>query len=90
MKTTNGMVDSVLRVRYDADADAISLQIRDGVVADTILLEEMVALDVDAEGQALGIEFAVAADMLAFLDRCGGELVVSDRLDVTADRASSA
>lgn len=84
------MVSSALRVRYDVDADAIYLQLRDGVVADTILLEEMVAIDVDAEGQALGIEFAVASDMLAFLDRRGGEFVIPDRLDVGVDVASPA
>jgi uncharacterized protein YuzE len=89
MNTTSGMVSSAFRVRHDADADAITLQRRDGVVAGTIRREEMVALDVDAEGQAPGIEFAIASVMLTFLDRCGGEFVVPDRLDVTADTASS-
>ena len=89
MNTTGDMVSSAFRFRHDADADAIYLQRRDGVVAETILVEEMVALDVDAEGQAPGIEFAVVSDGLAFLDRCGGEFAVPDRLDVRADAALS-
>lgn len=69
-----------LGVRYDADADAMYLRLRDGTVADTVEIEEMVYVDIDADGQPLGVEFVVASDFLAFLTRRDGEFVVPARM----------
>lgn len=76
MNGSNGIASPALRVRYDATADAMYLRLRDGAVADTVEGEEMVYVDIDAEGRPLGIEFAVASDFLPFLARRGGEFVV--------------
>ena len=80
MNEANGSATPALRIRYDADADAMYLRLREGTVAETVEVEEMV--DVDAEGQPLGIEFVVASDFLAFLTRWGGEYVLPARLEM--------
>ncbi|MBA2277005.1 MAG: DUF2283 domain-containing protein [Chloroflexia bacterium] len=59
-------------MRYDAEVDALYLRLREGEVAATIEVEEMVYLDVDNEGRAVGIEFVSGADFLPFLQRQGG------------------
>ncbi len=76
---------AALRIRYDADADAVYLRLREGTVAETVEVEEMVYVDVDAEGRPLGVEFAVASDVLGFLERQGGEFVLPARVRVGAD-----
>ncbi len=73
-----------LRIRYDADADAVYLRLREGTVAETVEVEEMVYVDVDAEGRPLGVEFVVASDVLAFLARHGGEFVLPAHIPVGA------
>lgn len=85
MTTTDGEQDSALRVRYDAEADAMYLRVNDGTVADTVEIAEMVYVDVDANGRTLGIEFVVASDFLAFLSRNGGEFVLPAMLEATVD-----
>lgn len=66
-----------LRMRYDADVDALYLQWRDEEVADTLEIEELVYLDVDKEGHTIGIEFVNGSDFLAFLQRHDGRFSVS-------------
>lgn len=41
---------------YDADADAMYLKLRDGKIARTEELDGWAYVDVDADGQAVGIE----------------------------------
>jgi len=57
---------------YDADADALYVGIRKGVVARTESLDDWTMVDVDATGAALGIEVihpARAWPLAEFLDR---------------------
>ncbi len=78
-----------LRMRYDADVDALYLRLREGEVAATIEVEEMVYLDVDNEGRAVGIEFVSGADFLPFLQRQGGAFTVSDQVEVTIESVTT-
>jgi uncharacterized protein YuzE len=74
------MTASALRITYSATGDALYLALAEGEVAETVEIEELVYVDVDAEGRTLGIEFAAATDFLPFLMRRGGEFVVPLRL----------
>ena len=42
--------------KFDSEADAAYLQMAEGSVARTVILSENVVLDVDKDGQALGLE----------------------------------
>lgn len=85
MTTVNGGQPFALRVRYDADADAIYLRVNEGTVANTVEIAEMVYVDVDVDGRPLGIEFVVASDFLAFLTRNGGEFTLPPFLTAAVD-----
>jgi len=85
MTKFNGRRAAALKIRYDADADAMYLKVNEGAVADTVEIAEMVYVDVDAEGQPLGIEFAIASDFLSFLSRNGGELILPATLTPAVD-----
>lgn len=80
-----GKRPAALRIRYDADADAMYLTVNEGAVADTVEIAEMVYVDVDGEGRPLGIEFVVASDFLSFLSRHGGELILPPTLGAAVD-----
>ncbi len=73
-----------LRMRYDPDVDALYLQLRDEEVADTLEIEDLVYLDVNKDGRAVGIEFVSGDDFLAFIQRHGGIVTVPDRPDLSA------
>lgn len=47
-------------VSYDPDAKATYVEWAEGVVASTVSLSDAVMVDLDAEGQPLGVEFAVS------------------------------
>jgi uncharacterized protein YuzE len=81
MSDSDAIDAAALRVRYDAEADAMYLRLRDGSVAETVEIEEMVYVDIDEEGHPLGIEFVVASDFLPFLSRRGGEFSVPRRIE---------
>ena len=81
MSESNATDVAALRVRYDAEADAMYLRLRDGSVADTVEIEQMVYVDVDDAGHPLGIEFVVASDFLQFLSRRGGEFSIPQRIE---------
>jgi uncharacterized protein YuzE len=51
--------------RYDAQADAAYIRIRQGQVANTVELAEGVIVDYDAQGQLLGIELLDVMDHLS-------------------------
>lgn len=78
-----------LHLRYSASADALYVQLREGQVAETIEVEEMVYVDVDQDGRPLGIEFVVASDLFGFLGRHGGAFTLPQRItDPAALRVS--
>jgi uncharacterized protein YuzE len=85
MNRANGIETPALRIRYDPDADAMYFRLRDGTVDETVEIEQMVYVDLDAGGRPLGVEFVVASDFLAFLARRAGEFVLPARIEAGAD-----
>ncbi len=83
MTRSNGVDAPALQIRYDADAMYVT--VREGSVAESVEIEEMVDVDVDGEGRPLGVEFVVASDFFAFLGRHGGRFVLPARIDVGTD-----
>lgn len=74
------MTAAALRITYSATGDALYLALGDGEVAETVEVEELVYVDVDAEGRPLGVEFVAASDFLAFLVRRGGEFALPTQI----------
>jgi len=56
-----------MQIRLDPDVNALYIEFREGDVAKTIEVAEMVYLDVDDQGSALGLEFVNADDFIPFL-----------------------
>jgi uncharacterized protein YuzE len=81
------MTDPALRITYSETGGALYLALGVGEVAETVEIEELVYVDVDAAGRPVGIEFAAAEDLVPFLVRRGGEFVVPARMvgDVERD-----
>ena len=65
---------------YAADVNALYVRFRRGKVAETVEIEHMIVVDLDADGQPLGIEFVNADDFLPFLGWHGGLLTLPDDL----------
>jgi uncharacterized protein YuzE len=81
------MSDVALRITYSESGGALYLKLGEGDVAETVAVEELVYVDVDAEGRPRGVEFVVAADFLPFLARRGGEFVLPARMSSAAPAA---
>ena len=77
------MSDIALRITYSESGGALYIKLGEGDVAETVEVEELVYVAVDAEGRPCGVEFVVAADFLPFLARRGGEFALPARM--TAD-----
>ena len=60
------------QVKLDADVNALYFRITDRRVARTIELEALVLLDVDEDGEPVGIEFVDADEFVPFMRRHGG------------------
>jgi len=86
MSELDGSAATAFRVRYDAEADAMYLRLRDGAIAETVEVAEMVYVDVDKDGHPIGVEFVVASDFLPFLSRPGGEFTIPERLQPSEAR----
>ena len=78
-------IAAALRLKYDPSAVALYVTLREGDIAETVEIEEMVYLDLDHDARPLGIEFAAAGDILAFLERRGGEFVIPSRVHARKD-----
>jgi len=52
-------------VRYDPEADAMYIEVAAGDYHRTILTDSPVNLDVDAEGQVIGVEILNASEFLS-------------------------
>jgi uncharacterized protein YuzE len=61
-----------MQIRLDPDVNALYIEFREGKVAKTIELADMVYLDVDHQGDALGLEFVNADDFIPFLREHAG------------------
>ena len=83
------VVPAALRIRYSAADRALYLTLREGEVAETIEVEDLVYVDVDEGGRPLGIEFVAAEDFLPFLARRGGEFVLPARVTDQASLAAT-
>jgi uncharacterized protein YuzE len=66
----------MIRIEYAADYELLYIKIADGPAAETVEVEESVYVDLDADGQPIGVEFLNAADFFAFLERRGGIFAV--------------
>ncbi|RPF42657.1 uncharacterized protein YuzE [Thermodesulfitimonas autotrophica] len=53
-----------MRFRYDPDADALYIRFKEGVIADTEEISAGVMMDVDEEGNLLGLEILNASKKL--------------------------
>ena len=74
-----------MRIEYSPSAGALYLRIQSGDVAETVEIEDMIYVDVDADGQPLGVEFVDAQGFLPFLERHAGALdVPHDLAELTA------
>ena len=73
-------MSSGLKMRYDSEVDALYLQLRNDDIAETLVIEEHVYIDVDKDGRALGIEFVSGSDFLPFLQRHGGHHSVPEQI----------
>jgi uncharacterized protein YuzE len=74
----------MIRFEYAADHGLLYIKIVDGPAAETIEFEESVYVDLDADGQPIGVEFLNAADFLPFLVRRGGIFAVPENPDAGA------
>ncbi len=54
-----------MKIEYDAEADALYIQIREVHPDDNIDIEEGVTVDVDAEGHIVGVEILGASKRLS-------------------------
>jgi len=73
-------MNAALRLKYDPDAEALYLTLREGLAAETIEIEESVYVDLDADERPIGVEFLDPGDLIGFLVRRGGEFVLPDRV----------
>jgi uncharacterized protein YuzE len=73
-------MSAALRLKYDSDAEALYLTLREGLAAETIEIEESVYVDLDADERPIGIEFLNPGDLVGFLTRRGGEFVLPERV----------
>lgn len=53
-----------MRISYDAEVDALYIQLREGSPATSVDLEEGVTADLDADGHVLGLEVLDARERL--------------------------
>ena len=63
-----------MKVQYSPDVNLLYLEFPPGPVAETIELEEFIYVDLDEQGEPLGVEFVDADDFLPFLQRHAGTL----------------
>lgn len=74
----------IMRFELDSEVNALYIYFRPvgpGEVARTLTLAEGVNLDLDKDGNTLGLEFVEASDFTAFLAAHGGSLSIPDRVE---------
>ena len=57
-----------MKIEYDAQADALYIQLREGETAETVQANKYIYVDLDETGQPLGIEILFAKRHLALSD----------------------
>lgn len=68
----------MIRFEYAADQKLLCITVGAGPAAETIEIEESVYVDLNDDGQPIGVEFLNAPDLLPFLERQGGVFSVPD------------
>ena len=66
------------RILLDRDVNALYIELREGTVARTLELAELVYADVDEEGAPLGLEFVNADDLIPFLRERVGDIDIPE------------
>lgn len=69
-------MDRGFQVRFDEDVNALYFRLNHGKVARTVELAPTILVDVDEDGQPLGLEVLDAEQFLPFLRERGGRLDV--------------
>jgi uncharacterized protein YuzE len=67
-------MSNAVEFRLDSDVNALYIRFMAGKVARTVEWEEMVYVDLDADGHPIGVEFVNADDFVPFLRRHEGSL----------------
>jgi uncharacterized protein YuzE len=62
-------MDRHIQVRRDPDINAVYVQLREGKVHRTEEVEDAVYVDIDADGNPIGIELLHAEDALPFVQK---------------------
>jgi uncharacterized protein YuzE len=70
----------MVRFRYDAEVDALYLELREGPAAESIEITDAIYVDVDATGQPIGVEWLDPSGFLAFLRERGGDFELPERV----------
>ena len=71
------------RFEHDPESGAIYVRVRDGEIAETVPLTDPgfgAAVDVDAEGNVLGVEFLSFEEFAVLVESAGGALELPDRV----------
>jgi uncharacterized protein YuzE len=58
-----------MNMQYSPTGRILYLQLASGDVAESVEVDELVVVDIDASGNPLGVEFVVADDLFPFLER---------------------
>lgn len=72
------------RLEHDPESGAIYVRLREGEYRETVPLAERgygAGVDVDAEGNVLGVEFLSFEEFTELVSRSGGALELPDRIE---------
>ncbi len=69
-----------MRIKLDPDVNALYITFREGTVARTIEIAEMVYADLDEDGEPIGLEFVSADDFVPFMRDHAGDASVPPQL----------
>jgi uncharacterized protein YuzE len=74
------MMCNAVEFRLDPDVNALYIRLMPGKADRTVEWEEMVYVDLDANGHPIGVEFVNADDFVPFLRRHEGTLELPDEI----------
>ena len=74
----------MIRFRYDAEVDALYLELHEGPAAETIEITEALYVDLDATGRPIGIDWLDPSGFPAFVHERGGVFEVPEHVSSPA------
>ncbi len=77
-----------MRLEFDAESGALYIRVRGGEVEETLELAERefgAYLDVDREGNVMGVEFLSLKEFTELISRFGGILELPDHIENPAE-----